>query len=93
MISLRPGLIAAAVAAAFAMTPMTVDAAGTKARTQMDSKVSEVQQKLNASGAKLTVDGRMGQKTRAAIASFQRQNGLKATGKLDTSTRTKLGVA
>ena len=97
MISLRPGLIAAAIAAALAMTPMTVEAAGTKSQAHktmhMDSKVSEIQQKLNASGASLTVDGRMGSKTRAAIVSFQRQNGLKPTGKLDSPTRMKLGAA
>ena len=38
----------------------------------------------------LTADGKMGPKTIAAIKSFQKSHGLKATGKLDTKTKSAL---
>lgn len=39
------------------------------------------------------VDGRMGPKTMVAIRDFQKAEGMKATGRLDTTTAMKLGVA
>ena len=39
-----------------------------------------------------TIDGRMGQNTRAAVHSFQKAEGLTDTGRLDRETRAKLGV-
>jgi hypothetical protein len=39
-----------------------------------------------------SIDGMMGSKTRQAISAFQKANGLKETGNLDTETATKLGV-
>ncbi|MDA1000456.1 MAG: peptidoglycan-binding domain-containing protein [bacterium] len=36
-------------------------------------------------------DGKMGKKTRAALAAFQKANGLKADGRLTKMTRAKLG--
>jgi carboxyl-terminal processing protease len=37
-------------------------------------------------------DGAMGPRTRAAVRNFQKAEGLRATGRLDPETRTKLGV-
>lgn len=54
--------------------------------------IESVQTALNASGAKLTVDGRLGPKTAAALRAFQRQHNLKVTGLPDRATRTALGV-
>jgi len=53
-------------------------------------RVERVQQALNASGAKLAVDGKWGPKTEAALKQFQQQHGLKATGHLDHATRSQL---
>jgi len=39
------------------------------------------------------IDGRMGPRTRAALESYQKAEGLKATGRLDSETRTRLGMA
>jgi Putative peptidoglycan binding domain len=39
-----------------------------------------------------SIDGTLGPKTRQAISAFQKANGLKETGSLDTETATKLGV-
>lgn len=53
-------------------------------------QVAGVQQALNTAGAKLTVDGKWGPKTEAALKQFQQQHGLKVTGHLDHATRTQL---
>lgn len=53
-------------------------------------RVANAQQALNAAGAKLTVDGKWGPKTEAALKQFQQQHGLKVTGHLDHATRTQL---
>src|ERR1051326_2392339 len=39
-----------------------------------------------------TIDGRMGQRTRGALADYQKAEGLKVTGWLDAATRAKLGM-
>jgi peptidoglycan hydrolase-like protein with peptidoglycan-binding domain len=56
------------------------------------SRVAKVQTALNATGAQLDVDGRMGSKTVAAVKSFQQHHNLKATGKVDAATAKALGV-
>jgi peptidoglycan hydrolase-like protein with peptidoglycan-binding domain len=38
------------------------------------------------------IDGKMGSRTRAAVADYQKAEGLKETGRLDAETRAKLGV-
>jgi peptidoglycan hydrolase-like protein with peptidoglycan-binding domain len=38
------------------------------------------------------IDGKMGRRTRAALADYQKAEGLKVTGRLDDDTRTKLGI-
>ncbi len=57
-----------------------------------DPKVAVIQDALNRKGAKLEVDGVMGRKTKRALRKFQRENNLKATGKLDDETRKALGL-
>lgn len=54
------------------------------------ASVKSVQEALNKQGANLSVDGKMGPKTKAAIKSFQQAHGLKATGHLDKATRAAL---
>lgn len=51
-----------------------------------------VQTALNKNGANLTVDGRMGPKTAAALKAFQKANKLAPTGYADPKTRAALGV-
>lgn len=52
--------------------------------------VKSLQEALNKNGANVSVDGKMGPKTRAALKSFQQGHGLKATGKLDKATKAAL---
>jgi peptidoglycan hydrolase-like protein with peptidoglycan-binding domain len=55
-------------------------------------EIREVQQVLVREGFDVEVDGRLSPKTNEALISFQRKNGLQATGQIDTQTVTKLGV-
>lgn len=57
-----------------------------------NQRVRAVQKALNKEGFKLKVDGLMGKHTRAAIKKFQKENGLKVTGKPDAATLVKLGI-
>jgi peptidoglycan hydrolase-like protein with peptidoglycan-binding domain len=89
--------VAALLGAAFTL-PVTVTSADAATRKATHHKVGSpavknAQEALNRNGANLTVDGKMGKKTVAAIKSFQKKNGLKATGKLDAKTKSALGVA
>lgn len=56
------------------------------------SQVRSMQQALNSQGAHLTVDGRMGPKTRNALMDYQARNGLTVTGHADSATMAKLGM-
>lgn len=75
--------------------PATERTPGTSARFDGDRSVRQVQQKLQDEGYydDGTVDGLMGPKTMAALQAYQRENGLKATGKIDNETKKKLGVS
>ena len=54
------------------------------------SDIRQAQQALKDKGADLTVDGKMGPKTEAALKQFQQQNNLTASGQLDEKTITAL---
>ncbi|NBC31147.1 MAG: N-acetylmuramoyl-L-alanine amidase [Alphaproteobacteria bacterium] len=54
--------------------------------TDSGKEVVEVQTLLNRHGADLTVDGKFGQKTAAAVRAFQEQKGLPVTGSVDDKT-------
>jgi peptidoglycan hydrolase-like protein with peptidoglycan-binding domain len=57
------------------------------------SHIIKVQEALKEKGDNPgPADGIMGKKTRSALKSFQKANGLKATGTLDDQTAEKLGV-
>lgn len=60
------------------------------AHAKGSAAVSKLQTALNQNGADLKVDGVMGPATRKALKKYQAAHGLKATGKLDKSTRAKL---
>ncbi len=64
-------------------------AAGTHADMRMD-RAKKLQTALNAHGASLTVDGKMGPKTTDALKTFQQTQGLKVTGHPDKETRAAL---
>ena len=51
-----------------------------------------VQTALNANGAHLKVDGRMGPKTHAALRAYQHRHHLKPTGRTDSATLKALGL-
>jgi hypothetical protein len=57
-----------------------------------ESEVRILQQVLVDRGFSVEVDGVWGPRTREALVSFQRREGLQATGQIDTRTVTALGV-
>jgi peptidoglycan hydrolase-like protein with peptidoglycan-binding domain len=59
--------------------------------TPAQQRVAKVQTALNANGAQLDVDGKMGPATVAALKAYQQQHNLKATGKVDAATMKALG--
>ena len=62
-------------------------------RTMGKQEVKSAQEALKAKGYDAGAsDGAMGPRTRAALRNFQKAEGLRATGRLDADTRTKLGV-
>ena len=63
--------------------------AGSHAMTHTQ-RVERLQTALNANGAQLTVDGKMGPKTSAALTTFQQAHGLKVTGRIDKETMAAL---
>jgi peptidoglycan hydrolase-like protein with peptidoglycan-binding domain len=81
-----------AIAATPEKSPASASATHHKMSAREKSEVESAQTALNKQGANLTVDGRLGPKTREAIKTFQTAHGLKATGKLDKATRTALSA-
>jgi peptidoglycan hydrolase-like protein with peptidoglycan-binding domain len=59
--------------------------------TPAQQHVAQLQTQLNAAGAQLTVDGKMGSQTRDALKAFQQQHNLKVTGRPDAATMKALG--
>jgi len=57
------------------------------------SHVSAVQAELKARGYKIRVDGAFGPKTRSALKTFQKAQGLAQTGVMDNPTLAALGVS
>jgi hypothetical protein len=57
-----------------------------------DGTVKKAQAALNDKGYSVVVDGRYGPNTQSAVRSFQEKNGLTASGTLDSSTLSALGV-
>ncbi len=74
---------AASAPAASTAAPTTGAKTHAMGRTQ---RIERLQAALNAKGAALTVDGKMGPKTHAALMDFQKAHGLKATGRPDKET-------
>ena len=59
--------------------------------TPAQQRIAKLQMALNANGAQLDVDGKMGPKTRDALKTFQSAHNLKATGRTDPATMKALG--
>ncbi|MDB5254905.1 MAG: Ig domain protein group 2 domain protein, partial [Candidatus Nomurabacteria bacterium] len=55
-------------------------------------EVKQLQTRLNADGATLTVDGKFGSKTKAALVKWQKAHKLSADGKVGAKTRAALNV-
>lgn len=55
-------------------------------------QIKAIQEALNAHGAKLTADGKWSKQTRKAIRAFQKDNGLRPTGRANKKTRKILGL-
>lgn len=58
---------------------------------QKSSQVTVLQRGLNKKGISVNVDGAYGSDTTKAVLDFQRQNNIKATGKVDSTTWKALG--
>ena len=89
--------LAAALAIGSALSlPVTVTSAEAATKKTAvhasNASVKAAQEALIRNGASLKADGKMGPKTAAAVKSFQKSHGLKATGKLDAKTKSALGV-
>jgi peptidoglycan hydrolase-like protein with peptidoglycan-binding domain len=75
-------------------TDMKAKTSGKMARAGGAEQVKAVQQALKDKGMDPgEVDGMMGPKTQSALREYQKKEGLKESGRLDTETMAKLGVA
>jgi peptidoglycan hydrolase-like protein with peptidoglycan-binding domain len=52
--------------------------------------VSLLQEALDSTGANLKIDGVWGPRTEAAVRDYQRNHGLRVTGRIDQTTRAQL---
>jgi peptidoglycan hydrolase-like protein with peptidoglycan-binding domain len=90
--------MAAAPAPAPAPAPMAAPAPVQPApmmhsgRMSHKQRVEALQTALNANGAQLTVDGRAGAKTTAALKAYQKSHNLRPTGHPDPKTSAALGI-
>ena len=82
--SAAPAAGASAPAGSAAATP--APAAKPHAHASRGQRIEQLQTALNANGAQLTVDGKSGPKTTAAVSDFQKAHGLKVTGHADKET-------
>jgi peptidoglycan hydrolase-like protein with peptidoglycan-binding domain len=94
-ISASPAATAASVNSTAATTPYATTAASGQAWPELregsntdwpQATVRSLQYLLNAHGAKLTVDGIFGSKTKAAVVAVQHSKGLSASGVVQAST-------
>ena len=60
--------------------------------TPPQQRIAKVQMALNANGAQLDVDGKIGATTRAALKAYQSAHNLRPTGTPDAATRRALGI-
>jgi hypothetical protein len=65
---------------------------GSAAALEGPAQIREVQQVLRERGFSVEVDGVLGPRTRDALIEFQRNNGLEATGRIDSRTAGSLGI-
>lgn len=84
-----PAPAAAAPAAHVQKAAATKAPAAPSARQQHNEAL---QTALKTAGEDVTVDGRIGKKTLAALKDYQQKHGLKATGHFDKATVKALGV-
>jgi peptidoglycan hydrolase-like protein with peptidoglycan-binding domain len=91
-----PRRIITAIVLFVALTALPLSAFAASGRAAAKHERNEIiaaQQELNKQGAALKADGVLGQKTRAALRSYQRSHGLKASGRLDAATEKALKVS
>lgn len=80
-------------AAATAPAPGETTQSQTQHKATMSRRqIEELQAALQSSGAQVTTDGIWGPKTAAALREFQKQKGLKITGRPDRDTAQKLSI-
>jgi peptidoglycan hydrolase-like protein with peptidoglycan-binding domain len=60
--------------------------------TPAQQRIAKLQMALNANGAQLDVDGKMGPATHDALKAYQSAHQLKATGRPDAATMKSLGI-
>ncbi len=76
-----------------ATSQATQHTAGARGTGMSTDRVKQIQSALDQKGQHVAVDGHWGKQTASAIRKFQKQNGLKATGRADPQTMQKLGVS
>lgn len=100
--TLAAALLVATSASAFAATPATDATTANTAKSQASlpstarhmsaRRVEEIQAALQSKGEHVSTDGIWGPNTTTAMRDFQKQNGLKPTGRYDQATMQKLNL-